>query len=100
VDGITFASKREAGRYFDLKQMERLGEISELSLQPRFVLQAPFSNEGKTERAIVYVADFKYKKGGKIFIEDVKGVKTEAYLIKRKMFLYKFGELMTFREIT
>lgn len=88
VDGIRFASKREAQRYGELKLLEKAGVIFGLKLQPRFVLQ---EKNGK-DRAIVYVADFRYieRVGGPVIIEDVKGVQTQAFKIKAKLFRRKF----------
>lgn len=104
VDGIEFASKREAARYRELKLMERAGKISELSLQPRFELQPSFKREGKTIRAIEYVADFVYtegddkRKGPRVrVVEDVKGMRTDVYKLKRKMLLFKYPYIV-FRE--
>lgn len=34
IDGIAFASKREASRYQELKLMQMAGEIQDLELQP------------------------------------------------------------------
>ena len=91
VDNIVFASKAEMKRYFELKLMVKAGEIQELQLQPRFELQPAFERNGKHFQAITYVADFAYfdNKTKKRVIEEVKGVETEAYKIKRKMFHFK-----------
>ncbi len=94
VDGITFDSQKEAHRYRELKLLERAGEISFLELQKVYELQPSFKHNGKTIRAIKYVADFYYvDKDGKIHIEDTKGVKTKEYLIKKKMMLYQGHEI-------
>lgn len=94
VDGITFDSQKEAHRYRELKLLERAGEIFSLELQTPYELQPSFKHNGKTIRAIKYVADFTYKdKDGKIHIEDTKGVKTKEYLIKKKMMLYQGHEI-------
>lgn len=44
------------------------------------------------EKACVYYADFVYidKDGNKV-VEDAKGVRTEAYKIKKKLMLYRHG---------
>lgn len=42
IDGIKFDSKRESERYLELKLLEKAGEISDLKLQPRFILQHGF----------------------------------------------------------
>lgn len=83
VDGIKFDSKKEAGRYEDLKLLIRAGEISDLEIQPRF----PMVVNGRL--VCTYVADFAYRtKDGKRVIEDVKSKATRAnpaYRIKNKL---------------
>ena len=88
IDGITFDSKKEAQRYVELKMLEKAGAISQLVLQPRFELQESFKKNGKTYRKIEYVADFMYRDNEQnvTIVEDVKGVKTDVYKLKRKMF--------------
>lgn len=94
VDGIKFDSRKEANRYTELKLLERVGSIKHLELQPKFLLQESFKHKGKTIRALYYVADFKYfdKKKFKMVVEDVKGMKTDVYKIKKKLFLFKYPE--------
>jgi Protein of unknown function (DUF1064). len=102
IDGITFASKAEARRYFELKILLKAGDIKDLQLQPKFVLQPKYINleTGKTEREIAYIADFQYAdKSGKVIVEDTKGFKTKDYLLKRKMFIYRYQQYYEFREI-
>ena len=95
VDGITFDSQKEAKRYNDLKILQRLGHIRNLVLQPRYELQPSFK-KGKTYyRKIEYVADFQYFDThlNKIVVEDVKGMKTDVYKLKKKMFEYQYPDL-------
>lgn len=101
VDGIEFDSLREADRYCELKLLEKANEIRNLELQPRFLLQDKFVDKhGKTHRKIEYVADFMYiDKCGKTIVEDVKGVLTDVYKLKKKMFLKIYDEYYDFREI-
>lgn len=100
VDGITFDSKKEARRYSELKLMEKAGEIYNLELQPRFLLQDKFRYKGEAFRKVEYIADFRYTdKIGATIVEDVKGYKTETYNLKKKWFLRQYGELIDFREI-
>lgn len=101
VDGIAFDSKREANRYSELKIMERAKLIGDLKLQPKYELLKGYTNgEGKRIRAMAYIADFEYrdKISGLITVEDTKGVKTEAYRIKKKLFEKKYHPL-TIKEI-
>ena len=90
VDGIRFDSKAEAKRYQELKMLERAGEVKELQLQYIYPLMVPgVGNGGAYERVCVgkYIADFRYRKGprGLLMVEDVKGVKTAIYRLKKKM---------------
>lgn len=62
IDGIKFDSKKEAQHYMELKLLQRAGEISNLELQPRFLLQEGFKKNGKTYRKIEYIADFAYSR--------------------------------------
>ena len=101
IDGHNFSSKREAERYCELKLLLKAGEIRNLVLQPRFLLQEEFIDKnGVKHRKIEYVADFLYiDKDDKAIVEDVKGVLTEVYKIKKKMFLKIYDEQYDFREI-
>lgn len=87
VDNITFDSKKEANRYCELKLLERARVISNLQLQVPYIL-IPKSKYG---RAIKYVADFVYEENNKIVIEDVKGVKTPVYRLKKRLMAERFG---------
>jgi hypothetical protein len=99
IDGYKFDSKLEAERYCELKLLLRTKKITDLVLQPSFELQPSFKKNGKTYRKIVYKADFAYKQDGKLIVEDTKGFKTKDYLLKKKMFEYKYPEL-EIKEIT
>ena len=81
VDGIRFASRKEAKRYGILKIMLAAGEIADLELQPEFPL---IVNGVLVAR---YVADFRYRLGRKIVVEDVKSkaTKTPVYRLKKKI---------------
>lgn len=88
VDGITFDSRKEANRYAELKLMQRAGEIKNLQLQHRFILQEGYVFQGKKVQPITYIADFVYydNKIRNMVVEDVKGMKTDVYKMKKKMF--------------
>ena len=92
-NGIVFDSKAEANRYRELYLLESAGEIEDLILQPEYELIPAFTKNGKRYRKIMYIADFQYRKGDDIFVEDVKGYKTEVYKIKKKLFEYKYPNL-------
>ena len=88
-----FDSAKEAQRYIELKLLEKAKQISNLELQPRFLLQDSFRKNGKTYRKIEYIADFKYIENGKTIVEDVKGLQTDVFKIKHKLFEKKYPEL-------
>lgn len=87
VDGIKFASKKEANRYAELKMLERAGKISGLVLQRTFKLIVYGHTVGS------YRCDFVYYDEGKKdqVVEDVKGVRTREYLIKKNLMLACYG---------
>ena len=99
VEGVRFASKREAARYTELKLLERVGQIRNLKLQPSFALMAPVIrdgleniNAGQFERVSpigAYRADFMYEERVRPgvwvrVIEDAKGYRTELYRWKKR----------------
>lgn len=92
IDNIKFDSNAEATRYQFLKILLKTGKIEDLELQPKFLLQPSFKKNGKTIRAINYIADFKYIQDKKVVIEDVKGMETKEFKIKKKLFEYKYPE--------
>lgn len=96
VDGIMFDSRKEANRYGELKILKKIGEIKDLILQPQYILQPPFERNGKKIRGISYISDFQYVivKTGITIVEDCKGMKTDVYKLKSKMFLYKYPNLI------
>lgn len=93
VDMYVFDSVLEAKRYKQLALLEKANKISNLKLQPRFLLQESFKKNGKTHRKIEYIADFEYEKNGQTIVEDVKGKQTEVFKLKHKMFEYKYSNL-------
>ena len=101
IDGIKFDSGKEGRRYLELKEMQRVGIIDNLGLQPCFLLQDKFMFQGKTIRKIEYFADFIYTLDGRIIIEDVKPSKkyqTDIYRLKKKL-LFKMFPNINFREV-
>lgn len=96
IDGHTFASKAEARRFAQLKELERIGEIDSLELQPRYEL-APgvkFSGAARATPPLRYFADFRYRdRSGRIVVEDVKGASknTEGFRIKKHLLLVIHG---------
>lgn len=96
MDGITFDSKREADRYIVLKGMEESGTIEDLRRQVRYELVPAFDVDGRHYRPVYYVADFVYREDGHEVVEDVKGMRTDVYRLKSKIFARRYG--MSIRE--
>ena len=95
IDGVRFSSKKEAGRYSELKLLEKGGVIKNLSLQPRFLLLEAFiDGMGVKHRKIEYVADFAYfdVENNTDVVEDVKGMRNNIYKLKLKFFLAKYPQ--------
>lgn len=88
VDGIEFDSAKEAKRYAKLRALEDAGKIQHLRLQVPFELLPSFECDGVKYRGMSYVADFVYYRDGKQVVEDVKGVKTPEYKLKKKLMAY------------
>lgn len=75
VDGINFDSKKEALRYIELKSLRVKGEVA------WFLMQVPFRLPGNT----TYRADFLvFWSDGSVTIEDVKGMRTQTYKLKKR----------------
>lgn len=80
IDGIEFASTREALRWQDLALMQKAGEISHLRRQ------VPFEIEINGILVCTWFADFTYiDKSGIPRTEDSKGCKTPVYRLKKKL---------------
>lgn len=98
MDGEKFDSLKEAGRYQELKLLERTGKITDLQRQVSFEL-IPAQRDGRgkvVEKKCSYIADFVYQEKERngeshIVVEDVKGKKTEVYKIKKKLMLHVQG---------
>lgn len=85
LDGYNFDSQAEANRFAELQLLQRAGEIHSLAVHPTYQLQEPFRHQGKAIEAITYEGDFEYTENGQIVCEDVKGVQTEVFRIKKKL---------------
>lgn len=99
INGIKFDSKHEADYYCELLLRKQAGEITCFEMQPEYILQESYKRDGKTVRAIKYIADFKvYYPDGRVEVVDCKGVRTKEYLLKKKMLL-KQNPDMWFSEV-
>ncbi|WP_144517301.1 DUF1064 domain-containing protein [Bacillus thuringiensis] len=94
VDGHVFDSKAEANYYEGLKIRHVKGEVEGFELQPIFKLQPAFKKQDKSFQAITYIADFLvYLPNGEVEVIDIKGMITETFNVKRKLFEYKYPHL-------
>jgi hypothetical protein len=85
-DGKEFHSKRERNRYEELLALEQGGAISDLKLQPGYKLVV--------NKILItnYFADFSYVDDqGKRVVEDTKGVRTPAYVMKKRLMKAIYG---------
>jgi len=102
VDGIVFDSKLEKDFYLLLKH-----EYPQVKFcrQVSFLLQEGFvDSDGKKQRPVKYVADFLLGTSAplpevgpissQITVVDAKGMKTDVYSIKKKMFMKRYGVML------
>lgn len=76
LDGINFASKKEAKRYQELKNLQKEGGIL------FFLRQVPFH----IQHNVKYICDFQvFWVDGTVTFEDVKGIRTDLYEVKKKL---------------
>ena len=101
--GGGFDSDQEKRRYHELLLLERAGIIHGLKRQVHFQL-TPTVREpdtygprgGKKQGKVIlqkseYIADFTYYQGEDFIVEDVKGMRTPEYILKKKMLYHLKG---------
>ena len=82
LDGIKFASKKEAKYYQELKLRQAAGLVL------FFLRQVPFHLPGNVR----YVCDFaEFLADGEVRFVDVKGYRTDMYKLKRKQVQAVYG---------
>ena len=94
-----YDSRKEKHRADQLRLMQSAGLIADLHEQVPFTLVPPqyitFPDGSRrcVERPVTYVADFVYTDltTGSTIVEDVKGLRTDVYVIKRKLMLHVLG---------
>lgn len=102
VYGHVFDSAAEASRYAELLRLQQLREISDLELQPAFrlfcggrpvLIRSKGYPNGRQAR---YVADFAYtvRGTGERVVEDVKGVETPVFRLKRALVEAEYGVIV------
>lgn len=86
--GMIFDSKKEYLRYLVLEDKWNKGEIKNLKRQVPYILVPSFNLNKKKYREMKYLADFVYEENGKQVVEDVKGIRTDVYKLKKKLMAY------------
>lgn len=95
-EGIVFDSLMEL-RYFRdyLKPLQAKGEVINIVLQPKYVLQPKFVKNGKTRLPIYYIADYEVLySDNRVEVIDVKGLATNEAKIKRKLFDFAYPKII------
>jgi hypothetical protein len=102
LDGYTFDSIAERKRYEVLKLREKAGEIVELRVHPCWPLVVEDVPIGEYEADFAYrlVIDRSINPPGPLYVEDVKGVRTQVYQLKRKLMLACHGITVEEVEVT
>lgn len=87
ADGTKFDSRAEHRRWVHLCHLQAAGLISGLRRQVAYELvkSVKFHGTNRAKPAIRYIADFVYVEKGVEVIEDVKGVLTTEFKIKRHL---------------
>lgn len=101
-NGIKFDSLAERDRYLELCLMEKGGLIRGLKVHGKdltYTLVESFkyldySGKTKTHRAITYIPDFGYFINNKWIVEDVKGLITDVFKIKHKLFSKAYPDIV------
>lgn len=108
IDGIEFDSETEGKRYLTLKQAQEAGLISDLELQPQYIILPAIKGtrvkhfkripdrveEYTIQQPIRYTADFRYYKDNQAVVEEVKGSKysiSRDFPLRKKMLRYFHG---------
>lgn len=99
-NGITFDSKKELARYKELRELERIGIISQLEVHKSFKLILPNGKPViirglKKNTTARFLPDFVYKdQFGKTVVEDVKSpitAKEKYFRLKKAIFEAIYG---------
>ena len=103
VDGVWFASTKEATRWAELQLLEKVGQIRALTRQVKFpICVAPYPAVAHDPSELVdcgsFIADFQYYdcRAQQEVTEDAKGLRTPLYRLKKKLVEALYG--ITIRE--
>jgi hypothetical protein len=85
VDGILFDSAKEAQRFWELRILQSSGQIKGLICDKNLLT---FALEVNGVHICKYEADFAYRKmddPDRVIVEDVKGLRTREFKIKKRL---------------
>ena len=93
VDGVRFASKKEAARFLELQCWLKAGQIADLEVHPVYPLHVMELWRSGSPIVVTtvgkFTADFQYcnLQTGEIVVEDVKSnaTRTEAYRLRKRL---------------
>ena len=91
IDGLRFSSKAEAARYSELKLLQAANHVRWFIRQPRFDLGNNITYVA--DFLVVWNADETTFSDTRVTVEDVKGMETDVFKLKRKLFEAQYGEL-------
>lgn len=92
-NGLKFDSETECKYYKHLLQLQSVGKVISIELQPVMSLISTFMYQGVRKQGITYTPDFfvKYSNGTSEYI-DVKGMSTQQGDLRRKLFQYFYPD--------
>ena len=85
INGFWFASAAEGKRYLQLVDMEKAGTIARLELQPTYQIMVKGKHIANYRADFRYVVLTEYGSIDRLIVEDVKGMVTDVYIMKKKL---------------
>ena len=83
---------QKAGKITDLRQQVKYELVPTIREPDTFGPRGGVRKGKVIESGVSYIADFVYKdESGCEIVEDTKGFRTKDYIIKRKLFLWRYG---------
>ena len=93
LNGYTFSSDVEYRFYVYLLSKQEKGIVKNIIIQPKYLLQEMYVKYGKKVLPIYYISDFEVEyENGDIITYDVKGMSTPDFILKKKIFDYKYPD--------
>ena len=94
INNIQFDSLNESRYYIEVLNGIKNKKIKSYELQKPYELIPAYTKNGHKIRKMEYLADFVLKMtDGSTKVVDVKGVETDVFKLKKKLFEYKYPDL-------